>query len=82
MPANTMAYVTVNTSPNGTQKGALDKIRDAFESQPGFKDAWAKLTEQASSMSPVGDQTTMGQALNPLQASAISIAFRATSAAT
>src|SRR5207253_4722557 len=51
LPADTMAYLTVDTSPSGAQKAALDKMRQAFESQPGFKEAWAKLAADAATSS-------------------------------
>ncbi len=47
LPANTLAYLTVDTNVSGKQKGALDKMKAAFESQPGFKEAWSKITKEA-----------------------------------
>ena len=44
LPANTLAYLTIDPTLEGSQKAALDKIGEAFESQPGFKEAWAKMT--------------------------------------
>jgi hypothetical protein len=48
LPANTLAYITLDTSPDAAQKAALDKMKEAFESQPGFKEAWAKIAGQAT----------------------------------
>lgn len=48
LPSNTLAYLTINPNLSGTQKAAFDKMRAAFEAQPGFKEAWAKMTQQAS----------------------------------
>ena len=48
LPPNTLAYVTMNGSPSESQKKAFDEIRHAFESQPGFSEAWAELTGEAS----------------------------------
>jgi hypothetical protein len=48
LPPNTLAYITLDTSPDAAQKAALDKMKEAFESQPGFKEAWAKLAGQAT----------------------------------
>ncbi|MDQ3931060.1 MAG: DUF3352 domain-containing protein [Chloroflexota bacterium] len=49
LPSNTVAYVTINPSPEGSQKEALDTLRAAFESQVGFKQAWARLAAQMGS---------------------------------
>ncbi|HYP39315.1 MAG TPA: DUF3352 domain-containing protein [Chloroflexia bacterium] len=48
LPANTLAYITLDTSPDSAQKAALDKMKEAFESQPGFKEAWAKIASEAT----------------------------------
>ncbi len=48
LPTNTLAYLTIDPSVGGAQKAALDKIKAAFESQPGFKEAWAKITDEAA----------------------------------
>jgi hypothetical protein len=48
LPANTLAYITLDTSPDAAQKAALDKMKEAFESQPGFKEAWAKIANEAT----------------------------------
>ncbi|MFL5731856.1 MAG: DUF3352 domain-containing protein [Chloroflexia bacterium] len=47
LPANTLAFLKVDTAATGKQKEALDKLRAVFESQPGFKEAWAKMADQA-----------------------------------
>lgn len=51
LPANTLAYFTIDPSPGGTQQAALEKMRAAFEAQPGFKEAWAKIGEQVTEAS-------------------------------
>jgi hypothetical protein len=48
LPPNTLAYITLDTSPDAAQKAALDKMKEAFESQPGFKEAWAKIASEAT----------------------------------
>ena len=51
LPANTLFFASVDTSPDGDQKGALEKMKQAFESQPGFKEAWANFAELTSDKS-------------------------------
>ncbi len=48
LPANTLGYLTVSPQRTGSQKAALDKMRDAFQSQPGFQEAWTNIMKQAS----------------------------------
>jgi hypothetical protein len=55
LPANTIGYLTVDTAPDGSQQAALDKMKEAFESQPGFKEAWARLTEELAESSDSED---------------------------
>jgi hypothetical protein len=43
LPADTVAYLTVDPSPPGDQKEALDAIRRTFEARPGFREAWSEL---------------------------------------
>ncbi len=50
LPANSLGYFSVNPVLNGNQKAAMDKMKDAFQSQPGFKEAWGKITSQASAL--------------------------------
>jgi len=54
LPANTLGYLTIDPSPEGSQKAAFDNMRAAFEAQPGFKEAWDNITkstaEQSSSL--------------------------------
>lgn len=49
LPANTLGYFSFDPVLEGSQKAAMDKLREAFEAQPGFKEAWDKLTNQATS---------------------------------
>lgn len=49
LPSNTLGYFTFDPVLEGQQKASMDKLREAFEAQPGFKDAWDKMTEQAAS---------------------------------
>jgi hypothetical protein len=51
LPANTLGFITVDTSLSGKQSEALDKMKAAFESQPGFKEAWAKMVDEVMSES-------------------------------
>ncbi len=55
LPPNTLAYITIDPSPGESQKKAFDEITRAFEAQPGFKEAWAKLGDGAAG-SGVRDQ--------------------------
>ncbi len=50
LPANTIAYLTIDPSPEGSQKEAFDRMRVAFEAQPGFKEAWSNLTGGAAAL--------------------------------
>ncbi|MEO8287686.1 MAG: DUF3352 domain-containing protein [Chloroflexota bacterium] len=50
LPPNTLGYFTFDPVLEGSQKEAMDKLGAAFQEQPGFKDAWAKLTSQATDM--------------------------------
>ncbi len=43
LPADTIAYLTVDPSPPGDQKEWLDRIAAQFKAQPGFDDAWTGL---------------------------------------
>lgn len=47
LPANALGYFSVDPVLDGSQKAAMDKMKDAFQSQPGFKEAWNKITSQA-----------------------------------
>lgn len=57
LPANTLGYFSFNPSLTGSQKAAMDNIRQAFEAQPGFKEAWAKITSQAASLAGSGSSS-------------------------
>jgi hypothetical protein len=50
LPANTLGYFSFNPTLQGSQKAAMDKIGDAFTSQPGFKDALANITKTFTGM--------------------------------
>jgi len=50
LPSNTIAYLTIDPSPEGSQKEAFDRMRAAFETQPGFKEAWTNLTSGAAEL--------------------------------
>jgi hypothetical protein len=43
LPANTLAYISINPAPAESQRQAFAKMRDAFESQPGFQEALDRL---------------------------------------
>jgi hypothetical protein len=51
LPANTVGYMSISTNIEGSQKAAFDKLREAFEAQPGFKETWNKLMGQATGSS-------------------------------
>ncbi|HET9496496.1 MAG TPA: DUF3352 domain-containing protein [Chloroflexia bacterium] len=44
LPASTMAYFSFDASPEGSQGEAAARIRQAFEAQPGFREAWERIT--------------------------------------
>lgn len=46
LPANTLAYISINPAPPESQRRAFATMREAFESQPGFKDAIANLVQR------------------------------------
>src|SRR5205085_3625115 len=48
LPATTLAYLTIDPAVTGSQKAALDTMRAAFEAQPGFKEAWARIASSAA----------------------------------
>jgi len=48
LPKNTLGYISIVTEPTGSQKTAFDKINEAFESQPGYKEAIERMTQQAT----------------------------------
>jgi hypothetical protein len=50
LPANTLGYFSFDPVLEGQQKAAMDKIREAFEAQPGFKESWEQMTAGATSM--------------------------------
>ncbi len=49
LPANTLGYFSFDPVLEGQQKAAMDRIGEAFQSQPGFKEAWDKITGQVTS---------------------------------
>jgi hypothetical protein len=49
LPANTLGYFSFDPVLEGQQKAAMDQIGAAFEAQPGFKEAWNRLTSQFTS---------------------------------
>jgi hypothetical protein len=52
LPANTLGYFSFDPVLEGQQKAAMDKIREAFEAQPGFKETWERMmTDSASALS-------------------------------
>lgn len=63
LPAGTLGYFSFNPVPEGNQKAAMDKIGEAFQSQPGFKDAWDKVTSASTGM--LGSVDCAGNAATP-----------------
>ena len=55
LPPNSLAFLSVDPVLEGNQKAAMDKLGEAFKSQPGFDDAWAKITEQTTEMAGGGE---------------------------
>ena len=55
LPANTLGYFSFDPVLEGQQKAAMDKIREAFEAQPGFKESWDRMTADSGSMLSGGD---------------------------
>ena len=49
LPANTLAYISINPAPADSQRRAFEKLRAVFEAQPGFNDAIGSLVLQAQS---------------------------------
>lgn len=58
LPANVLGYFSVNPALDGSQKVAMDKMKDAFQSQPGFKEAWNKITSQAMDLGSAAGMAT------------------------
>lgn len=50
LPAGTLGYFSFDPVLQGNQKAAMDKIGEAFQSQPGFKEAWDKITSESTAM--------------------------------
>jgi hypothetical protein len=50
LPANTLGYFSIDPSPDENQKRAFDKMLDAFESQPGFREAMAQMVQQVEGL--------------------------------
>jgi hypothetical protein len=50
LPGSTLGYFSFDPVLEGSQKAAMDKIGEAFQSQPGFKDAWDKITSESTGM--------------------------------
>lgn len=55
LPPNALAYFTIDPVLDGTQKAAMDQLGEAFKAQPGFDEAWAKITEQSAEMAGGGE---------------------------
>jgi hypothetical protein len=55
LPPNALAYFSIDPVLDGTQKAAMDQLGEAFKSQPGFEEAWAKITEQTVEMAGAGE---------------------------
>jgi hypothetical protein len=57
LPANALGYFTFDPVLEGSQKAAMDKLGEAFKAQPGFDDAWTKITEQTASLADDSQST-------------------------
>ena len=63
LPAGTLGYFSFDPVLQGNQKAAMDKIGEAFQSQPGFKDAWDKMTSASTGM--LGSVDCTGNSATP-----------------
>lgn len=68
LPPNTLAYVTIELATGESQKKAFDEIRHAFESQPGFGEAVAQLTGEASDVIGADSSSSTSPALSDFDA--------------
>ena len=57
LPANTLGYFSFDPVLEGSQKAAMDKIGEAFQSQPGYKEALANITQGLTGMMGAGSDT-------------------------
>ncbi|HKP54134.1 MAG TPA: DUF3352 domain-containing protein [Chloroflexia bacterium] len=62
LPANTLGYFSINPAPAESQSHAFEKLRETFESQPGFHEAMTNLVLQvqgaiSSTGLPLGSTT-------------------------
>jgi Protein of unknown function (DUF3352) len=54
IPADAYGYLSIVPAPKGAQKASIDKLQDAFRSQPGFQAAWDKVfSDTATASNPV-----------------------------
>lgn len=60
LPANALGYFSVAPVLDGNQKAAMDKMKEAFQSQPGFSEAWNKITSQATDLGQAMGMATPG----------------------
>jgi hypothetical protein len=57
LPANTLGYFSFDPVLEGSQKAAMDKIGEAFQSQPGYKEALANITQSLTGVMGVSPDT-------------------------
>jgi hypothetical protein len=57
LPTNTLGYFSFDPAPSGAQKAAMDKINEAFTSQPGYKEAVANITQSLTGLMGVSPGT-------------------------
>src|SRR5215210_2019288 len=72
LPMDTLAYVTIDLSPDGDQKVAFNKLRSIFESDPTFKDAWANVVKTADDLTREVSQQAQGDCKNMLSLDQVS----------
>src|SRR5579859_2085348 len=65
LPPDLYGYLSFNPHVTGPQKAALDKMQDAFKSQPGFQAAWDKVFNQASSAANSPVKSATGNCTDP-----------------
>ena len=59
LPVSTLAYFSFDAAPEGRQAEAAARIRQAFEAQPGFREAWDRITR------PLADALSQAEQEHP-----------------
>jgi hypothetical protein len=56
LPVSTLAYFSFDASPEGRQGEAAARFRQAFEAQPGFREAWDRITRPLADALSLAEQ--------------------------